>query len=725
MKKIVSFLLAFLISIFVLGVIPAVEADAASYTTGTYRITASSGLRLRSGPSTGNSTLTTIPNGKNVTVTEISGVWGKTSYGSYTGWISLEYASKVTVDSGSSDTGSSGSTSVNVIGALAELRVKFPDGKYWNKYGKPAADLNGWTDTPCPSPHSTYGTKYCQGQCAGYADKIGLDIFGKKTSTWNKKYSIADLYIGDIIRYNSKHSIVVTGFDEDGYIYVTDCNWTYDCQIDWDRLFSTNRYISTVNYVYHYPGNNFKSTDSTKYLTGDFSDTIGKVTIGFNASIDDFDSSGDYYDAMYEAYDGIKLYSTADGSTLNGIALSGDVFYCYDKKTIGEKDWYKVKLNKVYAWVSELYGEFEKNENYMVKAEITKQPESVTVKPGEIATISIGAKGDGLKYEWYICDPGYTSFSKSSVTKSTYSVELTAAKSGRKIYCVVSDEYGNSVKSDAVTLKTEEYAAIIKQPASDSAQSGENVSTVVSAKGDGLTYQWYIRDKGYSAYSKSSITKATYSYVMTSAKSGRTAYCIVTDKYGNSVKSDTVTFTMKSAIRITEQPADAKAASGKTVSTAVSATGDGLKYQWYICDPGFTSYSKSSITGAAYSFVMTSAKSGRKAYCVITDKYGNTVRTNTVTLSLEAYAKITVQPTNASAAVGKTVRTSVTAAGDGLKYQWYIKDTGYSNYSKSSTTGASYSFVMTSEKSGRKAYCVITDKYGNTVKTNVVTLSAN
>lgn len=728
MKKILAFLLAFLVCMSVFASVPAHKAEAATYTTGTYKITASSGLRLRSGAGTSYSTLATIPNGTTVSVTQISGVWGKTTYSGNTGWISLDYASKVTSSStgtGSSDSGTSGSTSINVIGALAELRVKFPDGKYWNKYGKPAADLDGWTDTPCPSPHSTYGTKYCQGQCAGYADKIGLDIFSKKTSTWNKKYSIADLYIGDIIRYNSKHSIVVTGFDEDGYILVTDCNWTYDCQIDWDRYFSTDRYISTVNYVYHYPGNNFKSTDSTKYLTGDFSDTIGKVTIGFNASMNDFASSGDYYDAMYEAYDGIKLYSTAGGSSVNGIALSGDAFYCYDKKTVGGKDWYKIKLNKVYAWVSELYGEFEKNANYMVKAEITKQPANVTVKIGETASTAVYANGDGLKYAWYICDPGYTSFSKSSTVKNTYSFEMTSAKSGRKVYCIVTDEYGNSVKSNTVTLKAEEYASITKQPANASALSGETVSATVSAKGDGLTYQWYICDKGYSTYSKSSITKATYSYEMTSSKSGRKAYCVITDKYGNSVKSNTVTFTMKSALKITGQPVSAKVASGKTVSTTVTATGDGLKYQWYIKDTGFTEYSKSSITSATYSYVMTSAKSGRKAYCVITDKYGNTVKTNTVTLSLESYAKITKQPSNASAAVGKTVSTTVTATGDGLKYQWYIKDTGYSSYSKSSITSATYSFTMTSEKSGRKAYCVIVDKYGNSVKTNVVTLSAN
>ena len=37
----------------------------------------------------------------------------------------------------------------------------------------------------------------------------------------------------------------------------------------------------------------------------------------------------------------------------------------------------------------------------------------------------------------------------------------------------------------------------------------------------------------------------TYTLTMSETNSGRQAYCIVTDKYGNTVKSNTVTLTVK------------------------------------------------------------------------------------------------------------------------------------------------------------------------------------
>lgn len=62
------------------------------YSTGTYIITASS-LRIRSGPSTSYDTVASaIPSGTKVTVTEVSGEWGKIKYNGSTGWICLLYA---------------------------------------------------------------------------------------------------------------------------------------------------------------------------------------------------------------------------------------------------------------------------------------------------------------------------------------------------------------------------------------------------------------------------------------------------------------------------------------------------------------------------------------------------------------------------------------------------------------------------------------------------------
>jgi hypothetical protein len=86
-------------------------------------------------------------------------------------------------------------------------------------------------------------------------------------------------------------------------------------------------------------------------------------------------------------------------------------------------------------------------------------------------------------------------------------------------------------------------------------------------------------------------------------------------------------------------------------------------------------------------------------------------------------ATITSQPANASAANGKTVFTTVGAAGDGLTYQWYFKNANSTKYSKSSVTGQTYSVKMSNTVKDRKVYCVITDKYGKSVTSSIVTLS--
>lgn len=346
---------------------------------------------------------------------------------------------------------------------------------------------------------------------------------------------------------------------------------------------------------------------------------------------------------------------------------------------------------------------------------IIQQPKNTCAPEGEELTLSCKAVGDGLKYQWYYYYDGARMEYKDG-TGEVYTTTMYAFRNGYRVKCEITDAYGNKLTTDWATISS---LSFLQQPENDIAASGKKVSASVSADGEGVKYQWYVKDPGSSKFTKSSVTSATYSYTMTPAKSGRQAYCVVTDQYGNSIRSNTVTFSMLS---ISKQPKSVTVAPKKTASVTVKATGQGLKYQWYVKDPG-GSFTKSSIKKATYSFKMTSAKSGRQVYCVITDKWGNSIRTDTVTMKQESYAKITTQPKSVSGAAGAKVSTTVKASGDGLKYQWYVKDPGNSSFTKSSVKKATYSFALTSAKSGRQAYCVITDKYGNSVKSKTVTLT--
>lgn len=85
---------------------------------------------------------------------------------------------------------------------------------------------------------------------------------------------------------------------------------------------------------------------------------------------------------------------------------------------------------------------------------IVKQPVSVTVKEGETAAITVEAVGEGVTYAWYFKNAGAENFVKTDTfTGDTYSVKMNEERSGRQIYCVVTDKNGVSVTSDTVTIK--------------------------------------------------------------------------------------------------------------------------------------------------------------------------------------------------------------------------------------------------------------------------------
>ena len=101
---------------------------------------------------------------------------------------------------------------------------------------------------------------------------------------------------------------------------------------------------------------------------------------------------------------------------------------------------------------------------------------------------------------------------------------------------------------------------------------------------------------------------------------------------------------------------------------------------------------------------MDATRDGRQVYCVITDAYGRSVTTNTVTLSMTQSStgtplKIVTQPTSVTVANGKTAKATVVAQGDGLTYEWYYTSNGTATkFYKSSTTTATYSTAMDSSR---------------------------
>ena len=270
-----------------------------------------------------------------------------------------------------------------------------------------------------------------------------------------------------------------------------------------------------------------------------------------------------------------------------------------------------------------------------------------------------------------------------------------------------------------VEYEVDQPLKIVEQPKNTYTKAGKTVKVTMKAQGEGLKYQWYIKNAGQKKYSKSSVTSATYSCKMNEKSKDRLVYCIVTDANGESVKSKTVI--LREAASITQQPKDSIVQSGETAKVTVKASGDGLKYQWYIKNAGKDKFSKSSVTKSFYSTKMTDKSAGRQVYCVVTDAYGKKVQSKTVTLGMSV--AITQQPESVTVAEGETAKVTIKAIGDGLKYTWYFSDVDDATFKKTSTfKGNTYSVKMSEARDGRLVYCVITDAYGNKVSTDVVSL---
>ena len=120
---------------------------------------------------------------------------------------------------------------------------------------------------------------------------------------------------------------------------------------------------------------------------------------------------------------------------------------------------------------------------------------------------------------------------------------MTKARHNREVKCVITDMWGESVETNVVTITAipDQVLAIVAQPTDASAAMGEKYCVTVEAQGDGLRYQWYFKNAGTDVWHVSGVKDNTYDDVMIESRAGRQVYCVITDIWGNTVTTETVT----------------------------------------------------------------------------------------------------------------------------------------------------------------------------------------
>ena len=375
---------------------------------------------------------------------------------------------------------------------------------------------------------------------------------------------------------------------------------------------------------------------------------------------------------------------------------------------------------------SELQSYYKENPPYSNGPIITRQPVNGEAKMGNCYCVTVEAKGEGLTYQWYGRNVGSNYWFKSSVTDNTYDDVMTTARADREIYCVITDANGNSVTTDTVKLVCipSEKLEIVAQPTNGEALLGEHYCVTVEAKGENLRYQWYFRNVGSDVWLRSGVTDNTYDDVMTTARMGREVYCVITDRLGNTVTTNTVKLVcVHRDLVITSQPTNDSANMGDLFCSTVEALGDGLKYQWYFRNAGTDEWLMSGVCDNTYDDVMTKSRANREIYCVITDMWGNSVTTDVVKLIPIASVELELlDVTYGAANIGERYCITVNAQGEMLTYTWYFRNAGSNEWCRSGVTDNTYDDVMTSIRANRDVYCVITDACGNQITTDIMML---
>ena len=358
---------------------------------------------------------------------------------------------------------------------------------------------------------------------------------------------------------------------------------------------------------------------------------------------------------------------------------------------------------------------------------ITAHPKSVSVVKGKTATFSVTATGTGLSYQWQykkVGESGWTNW--AGKTAATVSCTAGTSNNGCQYRCVVKNSSGSTTSNVAV-LTTILAPSIIAQPRNTAVAKGKTATFTVTASGGGLSYQWQYKKVGQSSWTNwSGKTAATVTCTAGTSNNGCQYRCVVKNAAG-SVTSDVATLTtVINAPAITSQPKNTAVARGERATFKITASGEGLSYQWQYRKVGETGWTNwSGKTSATVSCTAGTANDGCLYRCVVKNALGSvTSATATLTTVLNAPA-ITSQPKNTSVNQGGTATFKVVATGEALSYQWQYKKAGQSSWTNwSGKTSATVSCTAGTSNNGCLYRCVIKNALGsvtsNTAKLTTV-----
>ena len=431
---------------------------------------------------------------------------------------------------------------------------------------------------------------------------------------------------------------------------------------------------------------------------------------------------------------------------------SGDIFVETDNDEVSEEDEGDVSFNDISADdVSE--NESEESEETEVALEIVSQPEDAVCLIGDEVTFSVETNREDVSYYWmYSKDGGETWVKCYNNGYNTNRLSLTAQiyMYGYKYKCIATSSNGETIQSDVANL-CEATTAIVVQPENVTADTNEYVNFHVEAKGNKVSYRWYLSTDGgekwykcstytlfYSDGTQKSMTYDGYASDTLSFYVSRTHYniqfkCVITDRVRNTVSSEAVKVNVPETV-INVEPEDCEVFIGEKASFFAEANRSDVKYCWqYSKDNGVT-WNKclyNGYTTKTLSFDTAVYHYGYLFRCMVTDFKGNSIYTSAAKLT-EKETEIVEQPVSPRASIGKTVTLSYKIKANKVNYRWYyskdggntfIKCFSYAVYDENGKrtmvdyqgiSESELSFVVTEENMSYVYRCIATDGHKDT-----------
>jgi hypothetical protein len=326
---------------------------------------------------------------------------------------------------------------------------------------------------------------------------------------------------------------------------------------------------------------------------------------------------------------------------------------------------------------------------------ITTQPMSQLLPIGQMATLTVVAKGAGpLAYQW-----SRNNVPISGATSASYTTApLTQADHNSTYAVTVSNSYGSASSNSAVLSIGN--PSITQQPLSQTLALGQMATFSVAGTGAApLTYQWRKNNISISGATAASYTAPP----AVLADEGATYVVSISNTYGG-VTSNIVTVNIGNP-SITQQPVSQTVALGQTATFAVAGRGPGpLVYQWRKNNISISGANAPSYTTPP----VTQADNGATYVVSVSNTYGG-VTSNLVVLSLNDLS-ITRQPASQTTVLGNPVTFSVAGTGNGtLSYEWL------QNGVPVSFGSSTYTFTPIEEDNGSSFVSVISDASGSII----------